>query len=216
MSLLSAGSNDNYMPLYDINAHNENWNLREYKLTTSQALRFGISIRGLYSVMNAKASDEEEEDPTKYVSYGKVERMFQSHGAELETEHEDIMEYEHIGFDGKSSGILKEHCQVEKSVDKVTFTCQSRRTYINHLIPESGHGISVAKSLYEVCKNTNSLDSVKSISCDGCRVNTGWENGALRKFEEMAGREIQHLVCDLHLNEKVFQKVFIKIGKLIF
>ena len=68
----------------------------------------------------------------------------------------------------------------------------------------------------QVCKNTNSLDSIKSLSCDGCRVNTGWDKGALRKFEEMAGKEIQHLVCDLHLNEKVFQKVFIDIGKLIF
>ena len=68
---------------------------------------------------------------------------------------------------------------------------------------------------FQVCKDTNSLDSVKSLSCDGCRVNTGWDKGALRIFEELAEKEIQHLVCDLHLNEKVFQKVFIHVGKLI-
>ena len=150
MSLLSGGSNDDYKPLYDVNAHNENWNLNKYDLTTSQALRFGTSVRELHAIMNAIKSDEKVEDPTKYVTYGKVQRMFKAHGLELELEHEDITEYEYLGFDGKSSGVLKNHCQIEKSVDKITFTCQSRRIYVNHDTPESGHGISVAKSIYEV------------------------------------------------------------------
>ena len=152
ISLLSGGSNDDYSykPLYDVNAHHENWNHNKYDLTTSQALRFGYSVRGVHTLMNAIKSDENEEDPTKYVTYGKVQRMFLAHGAELELEHEDISEYEHLGFDGKKSGILKDHCQVEKSVDKVTIICQSRRMYVDHVIPESGHGNVLAKCLYQV------------------------------------------------------------------
>ena len=57
ISLMSGGSNDNYKPLYDVNAHHENWNHNKYDLTTSQALRFGTSVRELYSLMNAVKSD---------------------------------------------------------------------------------------------------------------------------------------------------------------
>ena len=87
---------------------------------------------------------------------------------------------------------------------------------MDHEIPESGHGTSIAKCLFDVVEKTNSINSIKSISSDSPNSITGWENGAIRKFEELIGNEVQHLHCDLHLNEKILEKVFIKVGKFIF
>ena len=150
MSLFSGGSGDDYLPIFDINASYENRNQNQYPLTASQGLRYGLSVRELYAIMNAMLGDLGVEDPTQYITYGKVQRMLKAHGSELEIEHDDITGYEHLGFDGKSSGVLHDHCQVEKSVDMITFICQSRRSYVNHSTPESGHGYILAKYLYEV------------------------------------------------------------------
>ena len=52
-----------------------------------------------------------------------------------------------------------------------------------------------------------------SLSGDGMPGNTGCDNGAFRLFEELIGREVQWLICTLHLNELVFRKLFIALGK---
>ena len=101
-------------------------------------------------------------------------------------------------------------------MDKIAFTETSAEVYVDHTIPETGHGSTIAKCLFDVAEKTNSIKTIKSISCDSPNANSGWENGALRKFEELIGNEVQHLHCDLHLNEKVLEKVFIKVGKFSF
>ena len=107
-------------------------------------------------------------------------------------------------------------CRIQNSVDKIAFTETSAEVYVDHKLPESGHGISIAKCLFEVAEKTNSVKTIKSISSDSPNSITGWENGAIRKFEELIDNEVQHLHCDLHLNEKVLEKVFLKLGKFSF
>lgn len=57
-------------------------------------------------------------------------------------------------------------------------------------------------------KNKMSLQNVVAIGCDGAPVNTGVENGIVRRFEEFLGRPVQWIVCILHLNELIFHRVF--------
>ena len=39
---------------------------------------------------------------------------------------------------------------------------------------------------------------------DGCAVNTGKHNGAIRWVEVKLGKVVQHVICGLHLNELLF------------
>lgn len=57
-------------------------------------------------------------------------------------------------------------------------------------------------------KNDISLRNVVAIGCDGAPVNTGVENGIIRRFEEFLGWPIQWIVCLLHLNELMFHRLF--------
>lgn len=52
------------------------------------------------------------------------------------------------------------------------------------------------------------LQNVVAIGCDGAPVNTGVENGIIRRFEELLGRPVQWIICILHLNELVFHRLF--------
>lgn len=56
--------------------------------------------------------------------------------------------------------------------------------------------------------NKISLQNVIAIGCDGAPVNTGVENGIVRRFEELLGRPVQWIICILHLNELVFHRLF--------
>ena len=106
--------------------------------------------------------------------------------------------------------------RIKMSVDKMTITDTSAQEYVDHKLPESGHGTTIAKCLFEVVEKTDSVKTIKSISSDSPNSISGWENGAIRKFEELIENEVQHLHCDLHLNEKILEKVFINLGMFIF
>lgn len=57
-------------------------------------------------------------------------------------------------------------------------------------------------------KNDISLKNVVAMGCDGAPVNTGVENGIIRRFEEFLGWPIQWIICLLHLNELMFHRLF--------
>ena len=61
-----------------------------------------------------------------------------------------------------------------------------------------------------------SITTILALSVDGCPGNTGVDDGALRKIEELVGRPLQWLVCVFHLAELVFRKFFIAVGKKLF
>ena len=205
---LSDSGSDGYIP--------DEPNQTFYEGTMMQAQRWNITLRGLHAVMNNMKADEGKKEPSEYVSVNKLRNQQKRIGLELELDHEDKGPYEYLGFDGKKSSVLMENCRTEKCVDKITFICQSSHEYVDHKVPESGHGIAIAKILYEVVEKTNSLDTIKSISTDSPNQNTGWKDGSIRKFEELIENEVQHLQCDLHLNEKLLEKVFIEVGKFVF
>nr|XP_047123231.1 uncharacterized protein LOC124806410 [Hydra vulgaris] len=55
---------------------------------------------------------------------------------------------------------------------------------------------------------TDSVENIKGVVCDGTNNNTDKGNGIIRKLEEKLGRLIQWLVCLLHCNELPFRRFF--------
>ena len=75
-------------------------------------------------------------------------------------------------------------------------------SYITHMTPEEGTGYALAKEIVDVI-NERDID-IRVIGMDGCAVNTGIHNGAIRWVEVMVGQAVQHAICGLHLVELVF------------
>ena len=59
-----------------------------------------------------------------------------------------------------------------------------------------------------ILRETESIDILQAIICEGTNNNTGKNNGILRKIEELLGRPLQWLVCHLHMKELPFKKRF--------
>jgi hypothetical protein len=85
--------------------------------------------------------------------------------------------------------------------------------YVSFVTPESGTGEGTAEAIIEklVSMNVN-LQNLKLLGGDGCRVNTGYLNGAMRKIEEHINRPIGRDVCLYHFvelpTERVFEELF--------
>ena len=75
-------------------------------------------------------------------------------------------------------------------------------TYITHVTPEDGTGVALAKEIVAVIRERKAPTRV--IGMDGCSVNTGIHNGAIRQVEVMLQHVVQHAICGLHLNELLF------------
>ena len=173
-------------------------------------LRYGLSNNVLSNLLNSLLVDMGIEDPSLFVSPGKVGLMKYKHERHLRAMHKLKTGYKFLGFDGKKSSIKVEKNQTEV-VDKQTIICQAARMFVAHFCPQKGKGINVATGIYETLKKTDSEDTVLSISADGCFANTGVSNGAIRNLEVMVGRPLQWFICLLHLVELVFRDTFIAI-----
>ena len=75
-------------------------------------------------------------------------------------------------------------------------------SYVTHVTPEHGTGLALADEIVSVVKERG-ID-VKVIGMDGCAVNTGKNNGAIRLVEKKLDKVVQHVICGLHLNELLF------------
>ena len=86
--------------------------------------------------------------------------------------------------------------------DHYPVLAQPGAEYVTHVTPEDGTGLALAKELAAVIKERDF--ATKVIGMDGCAVNTGIHNGAIRLVEVMLGQPMQHAICGLHLNELAF------------
>ena len=150
---MSVGSGEFYFPQDEADEEDDcspnTRNYQQYHQLVQTAKRFNISIRALWHVINSIMVDWGITDKSAYISYEKVRQMMKRYGDELEEEHDQIIGYEHIGYDGKKSRVLEAHNQF-KVRDKQTVCCQSRWCYIDHVIPEEGSGLMLAVEIHNV------------------------------------------------------------------
>jgi hypothetical protein len=81
--------------------------------------------------------------------------------------------------------------------------------YFTHVTPQSGHGKLIAKAIYDfLVEQQLTGQPIMVAGCDGCRVNTGPNNGAVHHLELMLGKPLHYAVCQLHGNELPFRAIF--------
>ena len=74
--------------------------------------------------------------------------------------------------------------------------------FVTHITPREGTGLALAEELVAVIRDREA--HIRVLGMDGCSVNTGIHNGAIRLVEVLLGDVVQHVICGLHLNELVF------------
>ena len=73
--------------------------------------------------------------------------------------------------------------------------------YLTHVTPVSGHGIVIAKAIYDFLIDESLQDEpILTIGGDGTNVNVGAENGVIHHLEIMLGHPVHYGICQLHGN----------------
>ena len=80
--------------------------------------------------------------------------------------------------------------------------------YITHITPQAGTGHALALELVTVIRDREA--HIRVLGMDGCSVNTGIHNGAIRLVEAILNIVVQHSICGLHLNELLFWHILDK------
>ncbi|KAI5694093.1 hypothetical protein M8J75_010588 [Diaphorina citri] len=85
-------------------------------------------------------------------------------------------------------------------------------TYIGHVTPESGTSEHISLSITSfITQNDIQLSKLIAVGCDGTNVNTGKNNGIIRRLELFVGHKLHWFVCLLHANELPLRHLFQKI-----
>ena len=130
---------------------------------------------------------------------------------------EDIEEITSLYFDGKktSTRVLKKNEKTGKwsprhmIEDHYVLIVEPGSQYLTHVTPKSGHGITLAGSIYKCLDENNwKTQPIVCIGADGTNSNVGAENGAIHYLEMMLGKPLHYLICQLHGNELPFRAVF--------
>ena len=113
-----------------------------------------------------------------------------------------------IYFDGKKDSTLQ--CSgVLQEEEHITLLEEPYSKYLGHTTPTNSKANSIFQSIVDYTfENKISLTNLLAIGCDGTGVNTGRQNGVIRKLELHINQPLQWLVCLLHLNELPLRQLF--------
>jgi hypothetical protein len=191
--------------------------------------RYGFANRAAAKLGNALMKDLDlvtKADSSKLLCPGKVRRERLKWGGVLEQEHRGKAAPGGLYFDGKKCPTLTwDTSTVEvqvrgakgraakknvvttsiKSYQQEHITCVSEPggQYLSHITPMDGKARSTSKELVCLVRERNiDLDVMGG---DGCKVNTGKNNGVIRLTELELEKPVQHIICLLHLNELPFR-----------
>jgi hypothetical protein len=121
---------------------------------------------------------------------------------DVEKQAVDLKELVCIGFDGKQDVTLVQTSGVRRKIkEHYAIISYPEKEYIDHVMPESSKANDIAKEILSTITETNSLQSLGAVVCDGTVNNTGKWSGVNRRLEEGVGRPLEWLVCLLHANE---------------
>ena len=120
-----------------------------------------------------------------------------------------------IFFDGKKTASLvrvqgKSGMYFQKSEiqDHYVMIEEPDSVYLGHVIPYSGHGMSIAVALYRFLKSRGWEKDIVVVGCDGTNANVGNMKGCIPYLEKLLGHPVEWNVCLLHANELPFRAEF--------
>ena len=102
---LSDGSDE----LFECNDVYGNQNHTSFEEAIQEAVRRNVSLNSAHAILNKAMVDLKKTDKSDYLSYGKVRNTWIRLGGKLEDDHNQVGQYEFLGFDGKKSDLLSEH-----------------------------------------------------------------------------------------------------------
>ena len=81
--------------------------------------------------------------------------------------------------------------------------------YLGHFTTETGSSLSIHSGITRFLEEKSfSMTSLVAIGCDGTNVNTGMNNGVIKRIEDSLGRPVHWFVCMLHSNELPLRHLF--------
>jgi hypothetical protein len=109
-------------------------------------------------------------------------------------------------FDGRKDRTLKLEGdrQTVISEEHISILSEPNSKYVDHCTPTSGSAKSIADSII----NTVDCTNLVCIGSDSTNVNTGLNNGVIRRMEIELGRPLHWSICLLHLNELPLRHLF--------
>ena len=109
-------------------------------------------------------------------------------------------------FDGKISwNSVGKGKKVKKT--NITVMTEPENKYIDHFSCRD-NGLNVGTGLWKCIEDTDSVDTLEAVGCDGCTVNTSHKVGAVQFVETMLGRPVQYIVCLYHFIELPVRHLF--------
>ena len=187
-----------------------NYNKEDVTHRIKFGLSCGLSDRDIMKMINAGKLDRKEID---FISTTRITDLKKKILEELGDKHQkETKRLIAIGFDGKCGPVKMPNCKTQ-SLDKVSFTNSVTGDYIDHDLPKRSNGEENFLGAKNVLEKYESIESVTTVNTDGCKVMTGHTNGAIALLEAHLKRPLQHAICLLHCNEKVFTHVIEDIGE---
>ena len=128
-----------------------------------------------------------------------------------------------LGVDGRSDKHTKSYEEIEGKLKQVikdehhlTFTFEDGDTsgeYLTHkTIPKEGStGVLLAKEVFDVLEEYNSVTTLKALLLDNTNSNTGYKGGLVVCLEKILQRTLHTVGCSLHWNELPLRAIFTAI-----
>ena len=120
-----------------------------------------------------------------------------------------------VYFDGKKTATLTSRpgrsgkpFQKTELQDHYVMIEEPQSVYLGHVIPCSGHGISLAVAMHRHLSARGWTKDAWVAGCDGCNGNVGNEHGCLAYLERLLGHPVEWNICLLHGNELPLRALF--------
>lgn len=179
-------------------------NTKQYPELCKALDRCKISNRHACLVVNAVLKDLNQLSGETAIDPAKLRRQRIVHRKKEAYKHaDDIQKVTCIGFDGKQDETIVERLGIRRTINEEHYVMVGfpNQCYMDHVVPESKKAVDIAKEILSVITDTDSVNSLQALLCDGTVCNTGKTNGVIRQIEQGVGRPLQWLVCLLHTNE---------------
>ena len=182
-----------------------------YKRNALGALRYGDSTRSSraqinWTVMelkdyNALSRHFTENVQELLISVDAFRDRQEKYGEELTAIHSQTSKrFVCLKFDGKKTKTLLKNSRSAVK-EHIVVISEPGSGYLDHFVPASGKGATIANELYSLLIEYDSVESLLAIGADGTSANTGLNLGAIRQLELKVGVPIQWLICQLHYLE---------------
>lgn len=170
-----------------------------------QADGFGVSDRAVAAIVSATLIDFGLEHMGP-VDRNKIRRERKSLRSKYKDTESNISG---LYFDGRKDQTLKivGGRQTVVSEEHISILSEPGSRYVGHSTPSTGSAKSITESILDTVNCTNLV----CIGSDSTNVNTGFNNGVIRRMEIELGRPLHWSICLLHLNELPLRHLFISL-----